>query len=64
MGAFSATVLAAFEEETGHRCFDYFDVMASYSVGGIIAIGLSMGKSAEGNRDFSRAWQHHLLPVR
>ena len=46
MGAFSASALAALEENTGQRCVDHFDLIAGTSTGGIIAIGLGMGISA------------------
>ena len=45
-GSFTAGVLAALEEDTGHRCVDHFDLIAGTSTGGIIAIGLGLGLSA------------------
>jgi len=47
MGAFSASALATFERVTGHRVVEHFDLIAGTSTGGIIAIGLAMGASAD-----------------
>lgn len=46
MGAFSASVLTALEEETNCSCVDHFDLITGTSTGGIIAIGLGLGLSA------------------
>ncbi len=51
-GAFTASVLAALEEDTGKRCVDHFDLIAGTSTGGIIALGLGLGLSAAEIRDF------------
>ncbi|MDR3634481.1 MAG: CBASS cGAMP-activated phospholipase [Isosphaeraceae bacterium] len=47
MGAFPASVLATFERSTGKRIVDHFDLITGTSTGGIIAIGLALGASAE-----------------
>jgi hypothetical protein len=47
MGAFAASTLATFERETGRRIVDHFDLIAGTSTGGIIAIALAMGQTAE-----------------
>jgi len=51
MGAFTASVLATYEKEckqrTGKGLVDHFDLITGTSTGGIIAIGLAMGASAE-----------------
>jgi uncharacterized protein len=47
MGAFSASVLTTFERTMGRRIVDHFDLITGTSTGGIIAIGLGMGQSAE-----------------
>ena len=51
MGAFSASVLATYEREckerTGRGLVDHFDLITGTSTGGIIAIGLAMGATAE-----------------
>lgn len=56
MGAFSASALAEFEEGTGHRCVDHFDLIAGTSTGGIIAIGLGLGIPA---RTICNFYQQH-----
>jgi uncharacterized protein len=47
MGAFSASVLTTLELATGRRIADQFSLITGISTGGIIAIGLGMGTSAE-----------------
>ena len=46
-GTFSAAVLAALEDTTKCRCIDHFDLIAGTSTGGIIALGLALGMSAQ-----------------
>jgi patatin-like phospholipase/acyl hydrolase len=46
-GAFAASVLATFEQATGRRFVEHFDLITGTSAGGIIAIGLAMGATAE-----------------
>jgi len=46
-GAFSASVLADFEENLGEPLVDYFDLIAGTSTGGIIALGLGLGLPAK-----------------
>ncbi|MEW8552594.1 MAG: CBASS cGAMP-activated phospholipase [Candidatus Thiodiazotropha sp.] len=45
-GAFTASVLATLEEETGQSVVDHFDLITGTSTGGILAIGLGLGLSA------------------
>ena len=45
-GAFSASVLAALEEDTGQAIAEHFDLITGTSTGGIIALGLGLGMSA------------------
>ena len=56
MGAFSASVLATYELECQHRTgkglVEYFDLITGTSTGGIIAIGLAMGATANEILDF------------
>ena len=42
-GLFSAAMLAEFEEDTGTRITDHFDLIAGTSTGGIIALALASG---------------------
>jgi patatin-like phospholipase/acyl hydrolase len=46
-GVFTAAVLASFEADTKLRIIDHFDLIAGTSTGGILAIGLAMGLTAE-----------------
>jgi patatin-like phospholipase/acyl hydrolase len=62
MGAFSASALATFEENTGHRCVDHFDLIAGTSTGGIIAIGLGLGIPAAEIREFYRSYGSAIFP--
>ena len=50
-GLFTAAFLAHWEKETGTRVVDHFDLIAGTSTGGIIAIGLGLGLSAEEIKD-------------
>ncbi len=45
-GAFTAAVLAKWEERTGYRLAEHFDLIAGTSTGGILALGLGMGLPA------------------
>lgn len=51
-GAFTASVLATLEEETGKATVDYFDLITGTSTGGILAIALGLGIPARRIRDF------------
>jgi patatin-like phospholipase/acyl hydrolase len=62
MGAFSASALAAFEKDTGHRCVDHFDLIAGTSTGGIIAIGLGLGIPAREICDFYEKYGAQIFP--
>ncbi|MBX3165093.1 MAG: patatin-like phospholipase family protein [Bacteroidetes bacterium] len=46
-GLYSASVLARFEEKIGKRISDHFDMICGTSTGGMIALGLSAGMTAE-----------------
>ncbi|WP_315922115.1 CBASS cGAMP-activated phospholipase [Mesorhizobium sp. SP-1A] len=50
-GLFTIDVLARLEQEAGKPLHQCFDMIAGTSIGGIVAIGLAMGKSAESIRD-------------
>lgn len=51
-GAFTASVLATLEEDTGCSLADHFDLITGTSTGGIIAIGLGLGLPARKISDF------------
>lgn len=51
-GAFTASVLATLEEDTGCAAADHFDLITGTSTGGIIAIGLGLGLPARKICDF------------
>jgi predicted acylesterase/phospholipase RssA len=61
-GAFSASVLATLEKETGHALVDHFDLITGTSTGGIIALGLALGLPASSLRDFYRDKGPDLFP--
>ena len=46
-GLYSASVLARFEEKTGKKITNHFDMICGTSTGGLIALGLASGKSAQ-----------------
>lgn len=50
-GLYSASVLARFEEKTGKKITDHFDMICGTSTGGLIALGLASGKSAQSLAD-------------
>jgi hypothetical protein len=53
-GVFTASVLASFEADTKLKIIDHFDLIAGTSTGGILAIGLAMGLTAEEPLTFYR----------
>lgn len=61
-GAFAASVLAALEKDTGKSVVDYFDMIVGTSTGGIIALGLGMGKSAGEIVEFYREFGPTIFP--
>jgi len=64
MGAFSASALATFERATGRRIVEHFDLITGTSTGGIIAIGLAMGASAEELCSFYEVDGPEIFPPR
>lgn len=46
LGLYTASVLAEIEQRTGRSLADSFDLIAGTSIGGIIGLGLSAGRSA------------------
>jgi len=61
-GAFPASVLAALEHDTGKSAVDYFDLIVGTSTGGIIALGLGLGKSAAEIVEFYRQYGPTIFP--
>jgi uncharacterized protein len=51
-GTFTASVLCALEENTGHKIVEHFDLITGTSTGGILAIGLGLGFSPRELLDF------------
>ena len=62
-GAYTASVLAQLEEATGCAAADHFDLIAGTSTGGIIAIGLGLGRSARQICDFYQADGRKIFPT-
>jgi uncharacterized protein len=62
-GTFTASVLATWEQQTGLRIVDHFDLIAGTSTGGILAIGLGLGLSAKQMLDFYRQRGAIIFPV-
>jgi uncharacterized protein len=62
MGAFTASVLAAFEEGTQQRIVEHFDLITGTSTGGLIAIALGMGASTEKILSFYRDKGPKIFP--
>jgi patatin-like phospholipase/acyl hydrolase len=62
LGAFSAAVLASLEKQTDRKIVDHFDLITGTSTGGLIAIGLGMGASAQQILDFYRTDGAKIFP--
>ena len=62
-GVFTASVLASFEADTKLKTIDHFDLIAGTSTGGILAIGLAMGLSAEELLNFYRERGPRIFPA-
>jgi patatin-like phospholipase/acyl hydrolase len=62
-GAFTASVLATWEKQTGLRVVDHFDLIAGTSTGGILAIGLGLGLSGQQMLDFYQKRGPVIFPV-
>jgi patatin-like phospholipase/acyl hydrolase len=61
-GVFSVAVLARLEEDLGVRLLDHFDLIAGTSTGGIIALGLGAGLSAQDILDFYLRYGTQIFP--
>jgi Patatin-like phospholipase len=62
-GVFTASVLASIEADTKLKIADHFDLIAGTSTGGILAIGLAMGLSAEELLGFYRERGPKIFPA-
>lgn len=62
-GAFTAAALATWEEQTGLRIADHFDLVAGTSTGGILAVGLGLGLSGRQMLDFYHKSGPIIFPV-
>jgi patatin-like phospholipase/acyl hydrolase len=62
-GTFTASVLATWEQQTGLRIVDHFDLVAGTSTGGILGIGLGIGLSAKQMLDFYRQRGPTIFPI-
>lgn len=61
-GVFPAAFLATLEEELGCPVADYFDLIAGTSTGGIIALGLGLGLTAQEMLDLYKVHGAHIFP--
>jgi patatin-like phospholipase/acyl hydrolase len=61
-GVFPAAFLAAIERSTAKRIADHFDLLVGTSTGGIIALGLGLGFTAEDMLDFYRTHGPKIFP--
>lgn len=62
-GTFTASALATWEQQTGLRIVDHFDLVAGTSTGGILAIGLGLGLTATQMLDFYRRRGPIIFPI-
>ena len=62
-GAFTASVIATWEKQTGLRIVDHFDLIAGTSTGGILAIGLGLGLSGQEMLDFYQQQGPLIFPI-
>jgi patatin-like phospholipase/acyl hydrolase len=62
-GAFTASVMAGLEQDTGKAAADYFDLITGTSTGGIVALGLGLNLSAEQITEFYRTQGPVIFPA-
>ncbi|MEY2518018.1 MAG: cGAMP-activated phospholipase [bacterium] len=61
-GLFTSSILARLEEQAGRPLHECFDLIAGTSAGGILALGLAMGKKAETIRDMFLRHGEEIFP--
>ena len=61
-GVFPAAFLATLEQQLGRPVADYFDLIAGTSTGGIIALGLGLGLSAQELLDLYKQHGSQIFP--
>lgn len=62
-GAYTAAVLATWEKKLGRKVTDHFDLIAGTSTGGLLALGLGFGLSAEDLLDFYKNDGPEIFPT-
>lgn len=62
-GLYSASILARIEEKTGKKISDYFDMICGTSTGGLIALALSKGITAQEIADMYFNKGQEIFPV-
>jgi len=62
-GTFTAAAIATWEQQTGLRIVDHFDLIAGTSTGGILAIGLGIGLSGQEMLEFYRKKGPLIFPI-
>lgn len=62
-GLYSASILASIESKTGKKITDYFDMICGTSTGGLIAIGLANGMSAQSLVDLYATRGSEIFPT-
>ncbi|MEZ6125360.1 MAG: CBASS cGAMP-activated phospholipase [Planctomycetaceae bacterium] len=62
-GAFTASAIATWENQTGLRVVDHFDLIAGTSTGGILAIGLGLGLTGQQILKFYQERGPVIFPV-
>jgi hypothetical protein len=62
-GVFTAAALSRIEDQTNRRIVDHFDLICGTSTGGILAIGLAMGLSAQALLNFYQKNGPEIFPA-
>lgn len=61
-GLFSAAVIESLEHQLGHSIIKHFDIISGTSTGGLIALGLGLGKNGEEISQFYRKDGPKIFP--